>query len=94
MKCYLQNTQGTIRRVDKLKELQDSLPKDSDYSRRVLLCQQNNLPWEPYILQMSRADFAHFQSQIGDAKPKAVVKEYRVFDQSEVCLLRIINNGK
>lgn len=94
MKCYLQNTQGTIRRVDKLKELQDSLPKDSDYSRRVLLCQQNNLPWEPYILQMSRADFAHFQYQIGDAKPKAVVQEYRVFDQSEVCLLRIINNGK
>lgn len=94
MKCYLQNTQGTIRRVDKLKELQDSLPKDSDYSRRVLLCQQNNLPWEPYILQMSRADFAHFQCQIGDAKPKAVVQEYKVFDQSEVCLLRIINNGK
>lgn len=94
MKCYLQNTQGTIRRVDKLKELQDSLPKDSDYSRRVLLCQQNNLPWEPYTLQMSRADFAHFQCQIGDAKPKAEVQEYRVFDQSEVCLLRIINNGK
>lgn len=94
MKCYLQNTQGTIRRVDKLKELQDSLPKDSDYSRRVLLCQQNNLPWEPYILQMSRVDFAHFQCQIGDAKPKAEVQEYRVFDQSEVCLLRIINNGK
>ena len=94
MKCYLQNTQGTIRRVDKLKELQDSLPKDSDYSRRVLLCQQNNLPREPYILQLSRADFAHFHCQIGDAKPKAEVQEYRVFDQSEVCLLRIINNGK
>lgn len=94
MKCYLQNTQGTIRRVDKLKELQEHLPKDSDYSRRVVLCQQNNLSWQPYVLEMNRAAFAHFQCQIGDMKPKAVVQEYRVFDQSEVCILRIVNNGR
>lgn len=94
MKCYLQNTQGTIRRVDKLKELQKHLPKDSDYSRRIVLCQQNKLSWQPFILQMSQAAFAHFQCQIGDAKPKANVQEYRVFDQSEVCVLRIVNNGK
>jgi len=94
MKCYLQNTQGTIRRVDKIKEIQESLPKDSDYSRRVVLCQQNNLPWQPYVLEMNKSDFRHFQCQIGDAKPKTVVQEYRVFDQSEVCLLRIINNGR
>jgi len=94
MKLYLQNSHGEIRRVDKLKRIQDILPKDTDYSRRLLLCSQNKIPFEPYVLSMKGEQFSEFMQMVGDAKPTVPVLEYRIFDETELCLLRIIKDGK
>ena len=93
MRLYLQNTHGTIRRVDKLKSVLPLLPKDTDFSRRVLLCSQNKIPFEPYVLLMKEGEFKSFMNLVGDAKPASPVVEYRVFDDSEICLLRIVKDG-
>lgn len=94
MKLYLQNSHGEIRRIDKLKTVQSVLPKDTDYSRRLLLCSQNKIPFEPYVLSMKGDSFENFKFLVGDAKPVVPVMEYRIFDETELCLLRIVKDGK
>lgn len=93
MKCYLINTHGSLRRVDKIKSIQDVLPKDTDYSRRVLLCSQNNLPFQPYNLEMNNSDFAELRKLVGDYSANRL-ENYQVFDNTGIIILNIINNGK
>jgi len=95
MKCYLQNSHGEIRRVDKIKAIQSVLPKDSDYSRRVLLCSQNGIPFQPYILEMNNEEFKGFMVLAGDAKPtNSGIRVYQIFDNAGIIILNIVNYGK
>ena len=57
MKCYLQNYCGTVFRADKIKWLKELLPKPTDISRRIILCQQNKIQFQPYELRLVETDF-------------------------------------
>lgn len=88
MKCYLQNHCGTVFRADKIKWLKERLPKPTDISRRLLLCQQNNIKFVPYHLGLSKEDYSSLKLYLGD-RGSYGAREYFLFTNDNIVICKI-----
>lgn len=91
MKCYLQNHCGTVFRADKIKWLKELLPKPTDISRRIILCQQNKIQFQPYELRLVETDFEKLKTHLGDTNHGAVV--YHLFTNDNMIICNIFEYG-
>lgn len=88
LKLFVKNHKGTIYRIDKMGWLKKKLPTATDISRRIILCQQNSIPFKPFELFLEKGDWEKLKSSVGD---KQVFSDhYMVVSDESIYICKII----